>query len=221
MLAIQSPEISIWGFVFNMLFAAVFSLLLGFYYTRYGHSLSNRKAFAKNFLMMSMITMLVITIVKSSLALSLGLVGALSIVRFRSAIKEPEELMYLFMAIAIGLGFGADQKAVTIAAFGLILGALFLRSKMEKTGLTDDEQNLHLNIALNSDQEKIDINKVISILKNHCEEVSLKRFDETKNSMEASFFIKYNEFEKLNQTRKNLRELSDSLEITFLDNKIF
>ena len=48
--------------------------------------------------------MLIITVVKTSLALSLGLVGALSIVRFRSAIKDPEELLYLFFSIAIGIG---------------------------------------------------------------------------------------------------------------------
>jgi len=52
-----------------------------------------------------MTTMLVISIVKSSLALSLGLVGALSIVRFRSAIKEPEELVYIFLSMAITFHF--------------------------------------------------------------------------------------------------------------------
>ena len=50
-----------------------------------------------------MTTMLIISIVKSSLALSLGLVGALSIIRFRAAIKEPEELAYLFLAIGISI----------------------------------------------------------------------------------------------------------------------
>ena len=67
-----------------------------------------------------MTTMLIITIVKSSLALSLGLVGALSVVRFRTAIKEPEELSYLFFTIAIGLGFGANQTLITVIGFVLI-----------------------------------------------------------------------------------------------------
>jgi hypothetical protein len=64
---------------------------------------------------------LIITIVKSSLALSLGLVGALSIVRFRTPVKEPEELAYLFMAIAIGLGMGADYRLETSVGTILIL----------------------------------------------------------------------------------------------------
>ena len=62
---------------------------------------------------MGITTTIVITIVKSSLALSLGLVGALSIVRFRAAIKEPEELVYLFLIISTGLGCGAGQIKIT------------------------------------------------------------------------------------------------------------
>ena len=75
-----------------------------------------------------------IVIIKNSLALSLGLVGALSIVRFRAAIKEPEELVYLFLVIAIGLGCGAGQiKVITVGILTslLIIYAyhLFLRQK--------------------------------------------------------------------------------------------
>ena len=62
-------------------------------YAKYGNSLSNRKKLMQTFVLISVTVMLVISIVKSSLALSLGLVGALSIVRFRAAIKEPEELI--------------------------------------------------------------------------------------------------------------------------------
>ena len=70
---------------------------------------------------LSGVVFLVIMVVKSSLALSLGLVGALSIVRFRTPIKEPEELVYLFLAIAIGLGLGAGQVLITTIIVLLIL----------------------------------------------------------------------------------------------------
>jgi len=53
-------------------------------------------------------------VIKTSLALSLGLVGALSIVRFRAAIKEPEELVYLFLCIGVGLCLGAEQLAIAV-----------------------------------------------------------------------------------------------------------
>ena len=59
-----------------------------------------------------------------TMALSLGLVGALSIIRFRAAIKEPEELSYLFLAISVGLGFGAEQTVITMLAFFVMLAIL-------------------------------------------------------------------------------------------------
>ena len=67
-----------------------------------------------------------ISVVKSSLALSLGLVGALSIVRFRAAIKDPEELVYLFFCIAIGLTLGADRWREAFA--GVFVFTLFIIS---------------------------------------------------------------------------------------------
>ncbi len=58
---------------------------------------------------------MLILVVKTSLALSLGFVGALSIIRFRTPIKEPEELIYLFLSIGLGLGYGANQTLITIS----------------------------------------------------------------------------------------------------------
>ena len=116
-----TANISIISFIVNIILTAILAFGLKWVYIRFGMTLSNRKLFSKTFIVISMTTMLIITIVKSSLALSLGLVGALSIIRFRAAIKEPEELSYLFLAIAIGLGFGANQTLVTIIGFLTII----------------------------------------------------------------------------------------------------
>ena len=117
--------------------AFILSSLLGYVYTKYGNSLSNRRSFAQNFNMISMTTMLIISIVKSSLALSLGLVGALSIVRFRTALKEPEELAFTFLCIAIGLGLGANQRLISIVGFVIITGLYIVKSKAIKINNVD------------------------------------------------------------------------------------
>lgn len=82
-------------------------------YVRFLYRRTSRNAAADSvarvFPLLTLVTIAVITVVKSSLALSLGLVGALSIVRFRAAIKDPEELVYLFLCIGIGLSLGAEQ----------------------------------------------------------------------------------------------------------------
>ena len=213
-LATQSVQVSVWGFVFNLVIAGILSYILSVIYTRYGKSLSNRKMFAANFMLLTMTTMLIISIVKSSLALSLGLVGALSIVRFRAAIKEPEELAFLFLAIALGLGFGADQRIITVVAFTIIVTFIWIKFHLQKSG---NDQNLYLTVTSRKPQ-KTELDQVVNALKQHCSDVSLKRFDETEDILEASFMVGYDDYEQLHQSKESLRKLNDSIKITFLDN---
>ena len=105
----------------NLIIAAIVSVIIKIHYRRYGSVITNREEFSNVFPFITLTTVLVISVVKSSLALSLGLVGALSIVRFRTPIKEPEELAYLFISIAAGLGFGANQTLPTLVSILFIL----------------------------------------------------------------------------------------------------
>ena len=100
----ESAVPSLSALLINLAVGVALSLVLRWHFRTFGSTLSNRDEFAQVFPFILLTTVLVITVVKSSLALSLGLVGALSIVRFRTPVKEPEELAYLFVAIAIGLG---------------------------------------------------------------------------------------------------------------------
>ena len=101
----------------------ILSLIVSFYYLKFGSSMSGRSQIAKSLVLLSMVVFMVISVVKASLALSLGLVGALSIVRFRTPVKEAEELIFLFFAIAIGLGIGANHIIFTsfVIAISLIV----------------------------------------------------------------------------------------------------
>ena len=73
------------------------------------------------------------------MALSLGLVGALSIVRFRAAIKEPEELVYLFLIISTGLGCGSGQLKITLLGIGISILIIIIYSFFfRKTKLQGD-----------------------------------------------------------------------------------
>ncbi|MDH5415586.1 MAG: DUF4956 domain-containing protein [Flavobacteriaceae bacterium] len=211
-----SANIPILGFILNIVLSALLALMLSWLYVKYGNSLSNRKQFGKNFLLLSMTTMLMITIVKSSLALSLGLVGALSIIRFRAAIKEPEELAYLFLAIAIGLGLGAEQTAITVIAFILMSIIIILLKSFSKK--YHENQNLYLTISSEGEQ-KIQILDIIELLKKYCDKVDLRRLDETKSHMEASFMVESSDFIKLKTAKDNLQEIDKNIKITFLDNK--
>jgi uncharacterized membrane protein YhiD involved in acid resistance len=124
-------DISIWSVIFSLIVAAVCSSAIKILYVKYGKSLNNRRNFSNIFPMLAITTALVITVVKFSIALSLGLVGALSIVRFRAAIKEPEELVFLFLVIAIGLGAGANQYESTVILTLFIFIFVMIMKKIE------------------------------------------------------------------------------------------
>jgi predicted membrane protein len=121
---IDKAPISTTALLVNLIIGMLLSLFIRWHFKRFGSTLSNREEFGQVFPFVLLTTVLIITIVKSSIALSLGLVGALSIVRFRTPIKEPEELAYLFVSIAIGIGLGAGQTISTIVAGLTILGIL-------------------------------------------------------------------------------------------------
>ncbi len=107
-----------------LMMGGVLAVYLRLLYRRCGASASDADSITRVFPLLTIITTGVIAVVKSSLALSLGLVGALSIVRFRAAIKEPEELVYLFLCIAVGLSLGAEQPLLAVAL--VVVASIFV-----------------------------------------------------------------------------------------------
>jgi len=210
-----TEQISVWIIVINLFLSAVLSLILGWVYTKYGSALSNRKQFARNFLPITMTTMFIITIVKSSLALSLGLIGALSIIRFRTAIKEPEELSYLFLTIAIGMGIGANQAIITIITLLTITAIICLKNINQND--VESGQNLYLTISSPA-QDGNELNTIIKVLQKHCTNVNLKRFDENSNLLEVSFLVGFENYSQLEVSKSELQGLNDSIRVSFLDN---
>jgi hypothetical protein len=203
------------GVVISLAMAALLAFVVGQAYVHFGQSLSNRRVFARNFLLLTVTTTLVISIVKSSLALSLGLVGALSIVRFRAAIKEPEELAYLFLAIGVGLGLGAGQAMVTLAATVLICGLLGIR---HLTHRVPDEPNLFLTVTSPAPR-KLSARQILEALAAAGATASLRRFDETPEALEASFTVNFKDLGKLEQFNQRLRDMDESVKISCLDQR--
>ena len=206
-------NIPIAPFLLNIVLTAVLAFVLQIVYVKCASTLSNRRAFAGNFMLLATTTMLIISIVKASLALSLGLVGALSIVRFRAAIKEPQELSYLFLCIAIGLGCGADQASITVLAFAAIVLIIALKKGLSRT--KKNQANLHMTIRSTATSE-LGLAKIVEILREHCLDIDLRRFDETS---EASFQVEIARMERLAGIRSALEGQSKSVHVTFIDTK--
>ncbi len=211
----QANDLELATFVINMILAAVCAYVLSLVYIYWGSSLTNRRKFAANFMLLTLTTTFIILVVRSSVALSLGLVGALSIVRFRTAVKEAEELAYLFFAISLGIGLGDNQRLITILA---LLGGIAIIGLTKLFRQSQADINLHLTIASHA-PEKIDLDQITAVLDQHCSKVKLIRFDENQQTIESSFLVEFKKLSNLTATREALNTLSDSAEITFLDNK--
>ena len=108
----------------GMLFALAIGLFIFFIYKKTFSGIMYSKGFALTLIGLSLVTTLVIMAVTSNVVLSLGMVGALSIVRFRTAIKEPMEIVFLFWSIAVGIVIGAGM--IPLAVIGSILIGVIL-----------------------------------------------------------------------------------------------
>jgi|TARA_B100001059_G_C17832965_1_gene585938 hypothetical protein len=209
-----SGESSIVDFLINIFMTIILSYIIGLVYSKYGNSLSNRKKLLQTFVLISVTVMLVISIVKSSLALSLGLVGALSIVRFRTAIKEPEELVYFFVAIALGLGMGANQRLVTLV--GAIIIILYIVIQNMNTVRNVVQQNLIVTIS-NTSETGLDENKILEMLNKYSSKIDLRRLDAANNSTELSLNIEFNNFESIIKAKNDLKTVGD-IQFSFIEN---
>ena len=128
-------EFSTVDVLIGMAFALVIGLFIFFIYKKTFSGIMYSNGFGLTLIGLSLVTTLVIMAVTSNVVLSLGMVGAISIVRFRTAIKEPMEIVFLFWSLAVGIVIGAGM--IPLAVIGsLIIGiilVIFANRKIRNT----------------------------------------------------------------------------------------
>ena len=206
--------LSVTALLINLAIGAIISGALSWHFQRFGQTMSNRRSLAQVFPIIVLTTILVISIVKSSLALSLGLVGALSIVRFRTPIKEPEELAYLFLSIGVGLGLGADHRIVTVVASAAILTALAARHWIFRP---KRQHNLYLNVEVPGSTANGTLESLTSLIRQHVDMADVRRIDVQNGLLNAAFLIDCKDEEQLLMVMSELKGHLPDASITFVD----
>jgi hypothetical protein len=198
----------------NFFLCVFMSFLLRRFYISRSFSLTGKNHIGSIIPILSTIVFLVILIVKSSLALSLGLVGALSIVRFRTPVKEPEELVYLFFAIAIGLGYAAGQVLVTTVIVSLIMVMIYFWLSNR-----DIARTLEYNMIISWTKKDLKFNDIINSISDYANSVKLIRLDHHSSSHKAVLLLS----PKLNYSPDDLivdlKGLDDALKVSFYESK--
>ena len=212
-------EIDLTTFIISLFLSALSAYLVAYIYNKFSTTLSNKKDFSKIFVPLCLATTLIITIVKSSIALSLGLVGALSIVRFRAAIKEPEELVYLFIIIALGLGYGANQFIITFFGFLLIIIILIIISRftISEKELTANE--LDISITIKKKVTENELKNIENIITSLSKKVKLSSTVFLENETCLNFEIELNKFNDLNLLRQKLQNEFKEIDISTAERK--
>lgn len=142
----------------DMIISLLVSVLIGayifYFYKKAYKGVMFSKMFAVALTGMTVITTFIILAITSNVVLSLGMVGALSIVRFRSSIKEPVDIVYIFWAISAGIVVGSKQYLLAI------IGTICISIVMAVFGTYKDKlQRYMLVVRHNGDEDKI-INEV-------------------------------------------------------------
>ena len=200
-------------FILNLLIVALLVYCLRLYYIRFGTTLSNRSRFANNFLPLALGTLLIIMIVKSSIALSLGLVGALSIVRYRAAIKDPEEWTFSFIVIGLGLAGGANQPVLAVVAFVFIIALLYVHRLLTNKQSFRSADRLFVNISTDIK----DLERISGLLSQHFSYVELKRLDTRADGLDLSFICKAEKLSQISQVQQQVTALSEKSQLSIID----
>jgi len=114
-------------FALNLLLGGLLSLAIRELYKRFSRVPSGRDSFANTLPLFTVATITVISVVQYSPALALGLVGALSVIRFRTAIASPEELTYLLLCVGLGVAIGANHVVLAAATVAVVSPFIVLR----------------------------------------------------------------------------------------------
>jgi uncharacterized membrane protein YhiD involved in acid resistance len=115
----QFENLTPWKIIIGLIMGCIVGLVIAFVYKRCYRGVLYSPTFALTLMMLTLITTPVVMCIKSDIALSMGMVGALSIVRFRTAVKDPMDTAYMFWALTMGILLGAE---LYIHALVVVLG---------------------------------------------------------------------------------------------------
>ena len=200
--------------LFSFAMCVIMSFIVRDFYIKRSFSLTGKMHIGSIIPVLSAIVFLVIIVVKSSLALSLGLVGALSIVRFRTPIKEPEELVYLFLAIAIGLGYAAGQILITTILSLSILFIVYMWLSNRKIAKTSE-----YNLVVKWTKADVMFEDILKEITPIVQNLKLVRLDKGPSDNTSVMLVIPNEKHPVETIANKLHILDDSMNVTFFEAK--
>ena len=159
----------------------VVGLIIALVYRKAFRGVLYSPSFATTLIMLCMITTPVVMCIKSNIALSMGMVGALSIVRFRTAVKDPLDTAYMFWALTMGILLGAGQfflTALTVVGIGILITVV--------VNLQSKRMNSFLLVLRMGDEAERAASQIVASVRNQ----QLKSKTVSSNGIEATYEVR-------------------------------
>jgi uncharacterized membrane protein YhiD involved in acid resistance len=196
------------------------SMVYRFTYKGPGYS----ENFVNSLVFLSVITALVIMVIGNNLARAFGLVGALSIIRFRTAIKDTIDIVYIFLSLAIGMAAGVGYHKVAVIGTIFISGILILFMKTNVVNFRSNQYILTFSLKTEDysadDFEKID-SKIKSAIINFCKSMEMinMRTNEAGKTIDYTFYVTINKNKNSGELVANLKNLEGVVNINLFFDK--
>ncbi len=202
-------SISLRDVVFNLIVALLCGILISLLYRYTYKGLNYSSSFAISMIMLTMITSIVIMVIGNNLARAFGMVGAMSIIRFRTAVKDAIDIMFIFFALTIGLAAGVKMYAVAI--FGtLFISLIFLIISRFNFGLSRKREYLLQILTLSEDISSTNIEGIIRRFCRHFKLINVKALGESGNElMEYSYHVFLKADDRGSQMIRELKKQED------------
>ena len=193
--------------ILKVLIVSLLGLILFIVHSFTLHNYLRNRSFIVTSMILPAVALVITTVISKNIVLSLGMIGALSIIRYRTPVKSIYELSLLFALITIGIAGGVNLKySIGLSVFISLIGLLtFIISK------------IYPNIFLKDysyDQKHIEVNLIIDENFNSLSNVkSLSKFlisyEEDNSNQKINLYLKFNTIEEANSFKKELTQLNE------------
>jgi len=187
-------DITIDQIILNSAVAMICGLLIMYLYRTTYQGPSYSQSFAGSMVILAMLTAIVIMVIGNNLARAFGLVGAMSIIRFRTAIKDPQDIVYIFFSLAVGMASGAGMHLV--ALFGTVLVGMVTYVLSFSKGGAAQRREFLLQFSMNG--KPGEDAPYLETLRRYCKDhklVNMKSLDEG-DTLELSYYVRLKDQDK-------------------------
>jgi len=202
--------VSFFDVLSNLFVALICGVIIALVYRFIYKGSSYSPTFVNSLVILTLITAVVILVIGNNLARAFGLVGAMSIIRFRTAVRDVQDIVFIFLALTVGMASGVGLHAV--ALFGTIFICFVIVLLVAFNFGAPRKREYLIQITYLSSQEND--NLVQSLLKKHCKKFSLVNLKNLgEENVEAFYQVRYKDKEKSGELIRELRQNDQVLNV--------